>query len=155
MTVAGPDPKALHEAVAAASDQAEVLRAVHAFRGELNERMGIEITEFGPERVVASMPVAGNRQPFGLLHGGANGVLAESLGSFHATLLGGPDRLAVGIELNCTHHRSAYDGTVQGVSIPLHTGRTLLTFGIVISDERERRICTARLTCLLRDAPAG
>ncbi len=120
--------------------------------GELATTMGIRITELTRERITATMPVQGNRQPFGLLHGGANAVLAETLGSVHAFLLAGPGRIVVGIELNCTHHRAATEGTVTGVCTPLHAGRTLSTFDIVVSDESDRRLCTARLTCLARDA---
>jgi len=123
----------------------------NAARGELAERMGVVLTEVAVERVAGTMPVAGNRQPYGLLHGGASAVLAETLGSFHAVLAAGPDRSAVGIELNCSHHRAAKDGLVYGVSTPLQVGRTLASFEIVLRDEAERRICTARLTCLLRE----
>ena len=112
--------------------------------------MGIEIIEFTPERVVATMPVAGNRQPFGLLHGGASAALAETMGSFHGSLVGG-GKAPLGIELSCTHHRAAKDGIVTAVSTPLHVGRTLCTFEIAITDDADRRICTARLTVLLRD----
>jgi uncharacterized protein (TIGR00369 family) len=119
--------------------------------GGLTERMGIEITESSPERIVGRMPVKGNTQPYGLLHGGASAVLAETLGSIgsamHASSGGG---IAVGIELNMTHHRSARTGYVTGVATPLHLGRTLATYEIVISDEGDRRVCTARLTCALR-----
>jgi 1,4-dihydroxy-2-naphthoyl-CoA hydrolase len=86
---------------------------------QLAARMGIEITEWTKERVVGTMPVTGNRQPFGLLHGGANGVLAETLGSTAAAMHGWPERLPVGLELSCTHHRSALDGLVTGVCTPL------------------------------------
>lgn len=122
---------------------------------QLVERMGIAITELAPERVVGTMPVTGNRQPFGLLHGGANAVLAETLGSVAAGLWGGPDRVPVGVELSCSHHRAAVQGLVTGVCTPLHRGRTMATFEITISDEQERRVCTARLTCLLRDHLPG
>ncbi len=122
----------------------------NAAPGELAERMGLVLTEVAVERVAGTMPVAGNRQPYGLLHGGASAVLAETLGSVHAVLVAGPDRSAVGIELNCSHHRAAKDGLVYGVSTPLQVGRTLASFEIVLRDEAERRICTARLTCLLR-----
>ncbi len=122
---------------------------------QLTERMGIEITDSDPERMVATMPVAGNRQLFGLLHGGASAVLAETLGSMAAAQWGMPDRVPLGVELSCSHHRAATEGEVTGVCTPLHRGRTMATFEIVISDERERRICTARLTCLLRDRPPG
>ena len=79
-------------------------------RNVLVERMGIEIVEASPERVVGTMPVQGNTQPYGILHGGASCVLAESLGSLGAALQAGPDRFTVGIEINATHHRSASAG---------------------------------------------
>jgi uncharacterized protein (TIGR00369 family) len=120
--------------------------------GELATSMGITLLEASAERLVATMPVQGNRQPFGLLHGGASAVLAETLGSVHAFMLAGPGRIVVGIDLNCTHHRAATAGAVTGVCRPLHAGRTVSSFEIVISDENGRRVCTARLTCLSRDA---
>jgi 1,4-dihydroxy-2-naphthoyl-CoA hydrolase len=122
---------------------------------QLMERMGIKIIEWDPEQVVGTMPVAHNRQYFGLLHGGASAVLAETLGSVAASLWSMPDRVPLGVELSCSHHRSATDGEVTGVCTPLHRGRTLATFETRISDEQQRLICTARLTCLLRDRPAG
>lgn len=125
---------------------------IAADRGGLGERMGIEWLEVSPERTVARMPVAGNTQPFGLLHGGASAVLAESVGSVGANLHAGPDRFAVGIELSCTHHRGAKDGFVTAVATPLSLGRTLATYSVEITDDEGRRVCTGRLTCLLRDA---
>ncbi len=116
----------------------------------LHERMGIELLEASRDRVVGRMPVEGNTQPYGLLHGGASAVLAEGLGSIAATIHASPEAIAIGIELNATHHRSARSGWVTGVATPVHTGRTLATYEIVISDDREQRICTARLTCALR-----
>jgi uncharacterized protein (TIGR00369 family) len=121
---------------------------------QLADRMGIKITEWDPERLVGTMPVAHNRQPFGLLHGGASAVLAETLGSIAAAMWGSPDRVPLGVELSCSHHRAATEGEVTGVCTPLHRGRTVATYEIAVSDERDRRICTARLTCLLRDRPA-
>ncbi|WP_214318048.1 PaaI family thioesterase [Nonomuraea sediminis] len=113
--------------------------------------MGIEFVEAGAERVVGRMPVEGNTQPYGLLHGGASAVLAETLGSVGAAIHAGPDRIAVGIELNATHHRSATSGYVTGVATRLHGGRTLATYDIEITDDQGRRVCTSRLTCMLRD----
>ncbi len=121
---------------------------------QLTERMGIKIIEWDPQRMVGTMPVAHNRQPFGLLHGGASAVLAETLGSMAAWLCGGPDKVPLGLELSCSHHRAATEGEVIGVCTPLHTGRTVATFEVRISDEQDRAICTARLTCLLRDRPS-
>lgn len=121
----------------------------------LPTRMGIEITEWDPKRVVATMPVAGNLQPYGLLHGGANATLAETIGSVAAALNAGTERVALGLELSCTHHRAARSGIVTGVATPLHVGRSTSTFEIVITDDEDRRTCTARLTCIVRERPPG
>ena len=121
----------------------------------LTTRMGIELTEVTADRVVATMPVEGNTQPYGLLHGGASLVLAETLGSVGSALHAGPDRIAVGIEINATHHRAATSGIVTGVATPLHLGRTLATFDVVVTDADGRRVCTSRITCMLRDRPPG
>jgi 1,4-dihydroxy-2-naphthoyl-CoA hydrolase len=115
----------------------------------IHDRLGITIVEAAASRVVATMPVEGNTQPFGLLHGGASCVLAESVGSIGATLHGLPDRVAVGTDLNATHHRAAESGIVTGVATPLHLGSTIACYEVVITDDRGRRICTARLTCRL------
>jgi uncharacterized protein (TIGR00369 family) len=122
-------------------------------RGTLIERMGIEITEVTRERLVGTMPVEGNTQPYGLLHGGASVVLAETLGSYGAAICAGPDRVAVGLDINATHHRAARRGTVTGVATLLSAGRTLASYEVVITDEDGARVCTSRITCLLRDAP--
>jgi 1,4-dihydroxy-2-naphthoyl-CoA hydrolase len=118
-------------------------------------RMGITITEASASRVVGTMPVAGNTQPYGLLHGGASCVLAETLGSLGSALHAGPDRITVGIEINATHHRGASAGLVTGVATLLHGGRTMTTYEILITDEQGRRVCTSRLSCLIRDAVPG
>ncbi|MFD9432506.1 PaaI family thioesterase [Streptomyces sp. NPDC060002] len=123
--------------------------------GHLGTRMGVEIIEASADRVVGTMPVEGNTQPYGLLHGGASAVLAETLGSVGSMLHGGSSKIAVGVDLNCTHHRGARSGLVTGVATPVHRGRSTATYEIVISDEEGRRVCTARLTCLLRDVRAG
>jgi uncharacterized protein (TIGR00369 family) len=126
------------------------LREVGA--GALIERMGISLLEASPERAVGTMPVEGNTQPFGLLHGGASCVLAETLGSFAATLhaaetIGG---YAVGLEISATHHRSVRSGVVTGVATAISRGSTVATYEIVVSDEAGKRVCTARLSCILR-----
>ncbi len=126
-----------------------------ASRGTLVERMGIELLEVSVDRTVGRMPVAGNTQPYGLLHGGASAVLAETLGSIAAATHAGRNRIAVGIELSCTHHRAARDGQVIGTATPMHLGGSLATYEIVVVDDQDQRICTARLTCLLRDQPPG
>ncbi|MFF4155452.1 PaaI family thioesterase [Streptomyces sp. NPDC001678] len=119
--------------------------------GHLGERMSVTVVEASPERVVGTMPVEGNTQPYGLLHGGASAVLAETLGSVGAMLHGGPTRIAVGVDLNCTHHRGVRSGLVTGVATPVHRGRTSATYEIVITDEQDRRVCSARLTCVIRE----
>ena len=123
-----------------------------ALTGTLLERMGIEIVSASAERVVGRMPVEGNTQPYGLLHGGASCVLAESLGSVGSALHAGEGRIAVGVDINATHHRALTGGVVTGVATPVHRGRSSATSEIVISDEQDRRICTARLTCMIREA---
>src|SRR5690242_16483519 len=116
--------------------------------------MGIELVRLSLDEVVGRMPVAGNRQPYGLLHGGANAVLAETLGSVLAALHALPERFPVGLELSCTHHRATTEGWVTGTARPIHVGRTTSTSEIVLVDDRGRRTCTARLTCVHRDARA-
>lgn len=123
--------------------------------GQFTSRIGIQLVELRPERVVGTIPVEGNRQPYGLLHGGANAALAETLGSVAAVLNAPEGRAAVGLELSCTHHRAARDGIVTGVCTPLHVGRGTSTFEIVLTDEQGRRTCTARLTCVLLDRAPG
>ena len=117
--------------------------------GALNERKGIELKEISAERVVATMPVEGNTQPYGLLHGGASVVLAETLGSVGSGLHAHPDRMSVGIDINATHHRAATSGTVTGVATAIHLGRTMASYEVVITDERGKRVCTSRITCAL------
>lgn len=121
--------------------------------GPLADRMGIEILELSRDRVVGRMPVEGNTQPYGLLHGGASVVLAESLGSMGAFLHAPEGMVSVGIEVSATHHRSATSGMVTGVATPIHVGSRMATYEIVLRDERDRRTCTVRLSCLFREAP--
>jgi 1,4-dihydroxy-2-naphthoyl-CoA hydrolase len=118
--------------------------------GALNDKMGIELLEVGPERIVGTMPVEGNTQPYGLLHGGASVVLAESLGSVGAALHGHSlGKVSVGVDINATHHRAAKSGVVTGVATPLNLGRSMASFDVVITDERGKRVCTSRITCAL------
>ncbi|MFC6233548.1 hotdog fold thioesterase [Leucobacter soli] len=115
--------------------------------------MGIVFTEFSGDRAVATMPVEGNTQPIGLLHGGAYVVLGESLGSMHANLIAPEGMVAVGIDINATHTSSATEGVVTGVCTPIKVGRTLTVHEIVVTDERGRRCSTIRITNLYRPAP--
>ncbi|MCZ7417486.1 MULTISPECIES: hotdog fold thioesterase [unclassified Streptomyces] len=110
-------------------------------------RMGMVFLEATAERVVATMPVSGNTQLQGLLHGGASTAFAESLGSLGAALHAGEGRIALGVDLNATHHRAVRSGTVTGVATALHLGHSSASYEVVITDEAGRRVCTARITC--------
>jgi 1,4-dihydroxy-2-naphthoyl-CoA hydrolase len=122
--------------------------------GGLAQRLGIQLTEATAERVVGTMPVEGNTQAYGVLHGGASCALAETLGSIGAGLyaMRTHGRLPVGVELNATHHRSARHGVVTGVATPVHLGTSIATYEIIITDADGQRVCTSRLTCYLRSA---
>ena len=133
----------------------ELIESMHARMGGLNEKLGVALVEVSPERVVGTMPVDGNTQPYGLLHGGASVALAETLGSVGSALHAHPDRLAVGVDINATHHRSATSGVVTGVATPAHLGRTSAVWEVVITDERGKRVCTSRITCALIPAPSA
>jgi 1,4-dihydroxy-2-naphthoyl-CoA hydrolase len=123
--------------------------------GALAERMGIELIELSAERAVATMPVEGNTQPIGLLHGGAHVVLAESLGSFAANVHAHPWGFAVGIELNASHHGSISEGLVTGTCTAVKLGKTLTTHEIKMTDEQGRLLSTVRITNYLRPKPSG
>ncbi len=127
----------------------KLYEAIHDDHGQLSNRLGIEFVEFDAQRLVATMPVDGNKQPAGLLHGGASVALAETLGSIGAALHAGPDKLIVGVDINATHHRAAVSGRVTGIARPLHLGRTTATYEVVITDEDGRRVCTSRITCMI------
>ncbi|RBY88349.1 PaaI family thioesterase [Blastococcus sp. TF02A-26] len=114
----------------------------------LDDKLGIRITDFDPGRTVATMPVEGNEQPYGLLHGGATCALVESVGSWAAALNAGPDRRVVGVELNASYLRAATSGTVTAVATPVRRGRTLSTFLVEVTDDTGRVTATARLTCM-------
>ncbi len=128
----------------------DAVAALNGFRGALAESMGIVITDASMAQVGASMPVAGNTQPFGLLHGGASAVLAETVGSIAAAVHAGPDHLPVGVSLHCTHHKAARKGSVHAVAVPVRLGRTLTTHSIEITDDNGDLVCSATLTCFLR-----
>ncbi len=115
--------------------------------GELDKHMGVEVLEESAERVVARMPVAGNRQSLGLLHGGAMAALAESVGSWaaliHASTMG---KVAVGVDINATHHSSGREGFVTATATAIRLGRTLTSHEVVVVDDAGKRLCTARIT---------
>ncbi|GAA1433938.1 hypothetical protein GCM10009616_27090 [Microlunatus lacustris] len=117
----------------------------------LDAKMGLEVLELTAERVVGRMPVEGNTQPMGLWHGGASCVLVETLGSIGAAAHAQPEKVAVGVDLNATHHRSVRSGWVTGTATALRLGRTVVSYEVVLVDDEGRRVCTARLTCQLVD----
>lgn len=118
--------------------------------GALAEKMGIKLVELSAERAVATMPVEGNTQPIGILHGGAHVVLAESLGSFAANVHAHPWGYAVGIELNASHHASISEGVVTGTCTAVKLGRSLTTHEIKVTDERGNLLSTVRITNFLK-----
>jgi uncharacterized protein (TIGR00369 family) len=128
-------------------------RELGAERNVLDDRLGIEYLEASAERVVARMPVTGNTQAYRVLHGGGSCVLAESVGSCAAAIHAGPGRVALGVEINATHHRAVVEGYVTAIATKAHAGRTIATYDVVISDERDRRVCTARVSSILRERP--
>ena len=119
--------------------------------GALAAKMGIEWLEVDPKRVVARMPVEGNTQPLGLLHGGASGVLAETLASVGGWL-NAPGRMVLGLELKVNHLRSAREGWLTGTGVPIHLGRTTQLWEVRITDEDGRLIAFSTCTLAVRAA---
>jgi len=111
-------------------------------------RLGIEVLEASDRTVTARMPVDGNLQPYGVLHGGATAALCETVGSIGASIAA-PDRMAMGIELNVNHLRSVGNGT------PLHSGRTTAVWDIRVTDDDGRLVAVGRLTLAVREVPKG
>ena len=135
-------------------DPVLIERLVATQGGELARKMGIELVTLGAELSIARMPVEGNRQVVGLLHGGAHVVLAESLGSMSSAIHAGPDKIAVGIEINATHSRSVTEGIVEATCEALVLGRTLATHQITIRDDAGNRLSTVRMTNFIKDRKA-
>jgi uncharacterized protein (TIGR00369 family) len=121
--------------------------------GALAEKMGIELKEVSADRTVATMPVEGNTQPLGILHGGAHVVLAESLGSISANVHAHPWGYAVGIELNASHHASVTEGVVTGTCTAVKLGKSLTTHEVKMTDEKGNLLSTVRITNFLRAKP--
>ena len=137
-----------------APELAEMLRSTEG--GELSRKLGIEFLELSAEHSVARMPVEGNRQVVGLLHGGAHLVLGESLGSISSAIHAGPGRVAMGIEISASHSRAITEGYVVATCDAISLGRTLATHEIIVRDERGNRLSTVRMTNFLKDvSPAG
>ncbi len=131
------------------TDDRPDLPAEYAQLGALNDKMGFELLKMTPEEVIGRMPVAGNTQPYGLWHGGASCVLAETLASLGSFMYAQPEKVSVGVDINATHHRSVTAGWVTGTATAVHLGRTVASYEIVIVNDAGRRVCTARVTCQL------
>lgn len=117
--------------------------------GALNAKMGFELLSLTADQVVGRMPVEGNTQPYGLWHGGASCVLAETLASLGSFMHAQPEKISVGVDINATHHRSVTTGWVTGTATALHLGKSVASYEIMINDDAGRRVCTARVTCQL------
>ncbi len=136
----------------AQSEQAKELLQLRGI-GALAEKMGIELLEVSAEKCVARMPVAGNTQPLGILHGGAHVVLAESLGSIAANVHAHPWGYAVGIELNASHHSSVTEGFVTGTCTAVKLGKSIATHEVKMTDDQGNLLSTVRITNFLRPKP--
>lgn len=116
-------------------------------KGTIMEVLGIEFETATAQQVVATMPVDHRtHQPFGILHGGASVVLAETVASVGAALNAGPGRTAVGMEINANHMRPKRSGRVRAVGTPAHVGRNTTVWEVRISDEQDRLVCLSRCT---------
>lgn len=115
----------------------------------LHEKLGIEITRVSAAEVVGSMPVTGNTQPAGLLHGGATAALIEGLASLAAWLHAHPERVAVGVDLNVTHLRPVTSGKVTGRAVPVRLGNGTVVHTVDVHDDEGRLTATGRLTSQL------
>ena len=131
------------------TDDRPDLPAEYAQLGALNDKMGFELLKMTPGEVIGRMPVAGNTQPYGLWHGGASCVLAETLASLGSFMYAQPERVSVGVDINATHHHSVTAGWVTGTATAIHLGKTVASYEIVIVDDAGKRVCTARVTCQL------
>ena len=120
--------------------------------GELDEKMGVQVIEESAEKVVATMPIEGNRQSLGLLHGGAMVSLAEAVGSWaaviHASTMG---KVAVGVDINATHHKSSREGHVTATATAIRLGRMMCSREVIITNDNGDRLCTARITNMVVD----
>jgi 1,4-dihydroxy-2-naphthoyl-CoA hydrolase len=117
-------------------------------RQTMTEHLGLEWVEVGPDFMKAKLPVDHRTiQPYGLLHGGASCVLAETLGSVASAMMVDHDKYyCVGLEINANHIRSAKQGYVTGIVTPLHIGNSTHVWDIKIHDENNKLICVSRLT---------
>lgn len=135
-------------------DSAHVPDWASTVHSALDEKMGLVLTELTPDSVRGSMPVEGNTQPIGLWHGGASGVLIETLCSLGSAAHGYPDKVAVGVDLNVTHIHAVRSGRVHGHARALRHGRRVVNWQVDLTDDDGRLVAVGRLTCQLVAAPA-
>jgi 1,4-dihydroxy-2-naphthoyl-CoA hydrolase len=135
--------------VTSTDDRTDLPASYAELGSALDAKMGLELLKLTPELVVGRMPVEGNTQPYGLWHGGASCVLAETLASLGSHVHAQPERIAVGVDINATHHRSVTAGWVTGTATALHLGKSIASYEIVLTDDAGKRVCTARVTCQL------
>jgi len=121
--------------------------------GTMVEYLGIKFTEIGENHLTATMPVDHRtKQPLGLLHGGANVVLAETVGSVAANVILDKDKhYCVGLDINANHLRAVKDGHVRGIATPIHTGRKTQVWEIKIYNDKDELSCICRLTMAVLD----
>ena len=122
----------------------------------MDKALGIEVTEIGDDYIVAKMPVTEKtKQPYGILHGGASCVLAESIGSTAAALsMDGSKKYPVGIEINANHISSPTEGFVYAKAVPVHIGGSTSVWNIDITDDAGKRVCYSRFTAMHKSYPS-
>jgi 1,4-dihydroxy-2-naphthoyl-CoA hydrolase len=120
--------------------------------GTLVPKLGLEFLETGPDRMVARIPVEGNTQPYGVLHGGATAALCETIASVGTALAVETGKLVMGIELNVNHIRAVRDGHITATGVPLHVGKTTAVWDMKVHDDEGRLVAVSRLTLAIRDA---
>ena len=136
----------------AGMDPTEAARLANEhMRAGLAERLGIEWVEISGERVVATMPVEGNVQPYGILHGGATAALCETVASVGTAVQVGAEKRVTGVELNINHLRAVTSGKITATGAPLHVGRTTAVWDMRVHDDDGRLVAVSRLTLVIRE----
>jgi len=120
--------------------------------GSLAPKLGLEFLEISPQRMVARIPVHGNTQPYGILHGGATAALCETVASVGTAVAVGMEKRVLGIELNVNHIRAAREGFVTATGVPLHVGRTTAVWDVKVRDDQGRLTAAGRLTLTIRES---
>jgi 1,4-dihydroxy-2-naphthoyl-CoA hydrolase len=137
---------------AGATREGALEMARQAMAGTLMERLGIEWLDIGRSRVVARMPVEGNTQVYGQLHGGATAALCESVGSFGTAVVTGLDKRVVGIDITVHHLRAVRDGHITATGVPLRVGRSVAVWDMRVEDDDGQLVAVGRLSVAIREA---